>query len=81
MFNECFWKLFVHQFFKKLIHMFQWYIMNLKILKNLIFSRPNKLLFLNVKNKTLVTFVAIHVNVIMPLFKENVFRTQNKNEG
>ncbi len=38
MLNECFWELFILWIFCKLIHMFQWYIMNLTILKNLILS-------------------------------------------
>ncbi len=33
MFNEWFWKLYIHWIFFKLIHMFQWCIRNLTILK------------------------------------------------
>jgi hypothetical protein len=50
MFNEKFWEFIIHQIFFKLIQMFQWYIMNLIILKNLYFQHQIKLLLLNVKN-------------------------------
>jgi hypothetical protein len=43
MLNEWFWKLIIHQIFFKLIDMFQLYIMNLTIQKNLILSIPNEI--------------------------------------
>jgi hypothetical protein len=40
---SAFEKLIIIQIYFKLIHMFQWYILNFTIQKNLIFSTPNQI--------------------------------------
>jgi hypothetical protein len=55
MFNECFWKVFIHWIFFKLIHIFHWYI----IKKLLYFQHQIKLPLLNVKKEHMLHLLCL----------------------